>query len=63
MPEAEYRIVADEYINNLVPLLGNIVFPASSWCAVSDAWIITIFASPLKAWKNPNASDETCRLI
>jgi glycosyltransferase involved in cell wall biosynthesis len=25
MPETEYRIVADEYINNLVPLLGNIV--------------------------------------
>lgn len=25
MPEAEYRIVADEYINNLVPLLGDIV--------------------------------------
>lgn len=25
MPETEYRIVADEYINNLVPLLGHIV--------------------------------------
>jgi glycosyltransferase involved in cell wall biosynthesis len=25
MPEAEYRIIADEYINNLVPLLGSIV--------------------------------------
>lgn len=25
MPEAEYRIAADEYINNLVPLLGNII--------------------------------------
>jgi glycosyltransferase involved in cell wall biosynthesis len=25
MPETEYRIVADEYINNLIPLLGNIV--------------------------------------
>jgi glycosyltransferase involved in cell wall biosynthesis len=25
MPETAYRIVADEYINNLVPLLGNIV--------------------------------------
>jgi glycosyltransferase involved in cell wall biosynthesis len=25
MPETEYRIVADEYINNLVPLLGSIV--------------------------------------
>jgi hypothetical protein len=25
MPEAEYRIVADEYVNNLIPVLGEVI--------------------------------------
>jgi glycosyltransferase involved in cell wall biosynthesis len=25
MPEAEYRIVADEYVNNLIPVLGSVI--------------------------------------